>query len=336
MSKDFNQLTTRGQARRLRALAFNALQHYAIEIKKVSLLSNEYNCIFRVDTRNGQRYILRICLPTEESALTVPLETWWLHTLQHETSLQVLSPIPTSSGELFCTAHAPGIPEARVCVLFTWVKGKDLEQTPTPKNWHAFGRYTAQLHQHAQQLSIPHALYLRTYNKVFPFKEPTVLFDEQSQKRFSPGLCLLLIEAKDRVQKTLEALTKDESFRTHLLHGDLHHWNVKVYRGQIAAIDFEDLMVGYPIQDIAITMYYMIEHDAYSELFAAYKEGYEEILSWPWELELMDTFIAGRILVLLNGVCQSPLQSKQDALQDFFQRCERRLTRILHSGTLSG
>ena len=55
---------------------------------------------------------------------------------------------------------------------------------------------------------------------------------------------------------TQEAITRlqasGEPLR--LLHGDLHPWNVRSYRGVLSPIDFEDLMLGWPVQDIATTL----------------------------------------------------------------------------------
>ena len=53
-------------------------------------------------------------------------------------------------------------------------------------------------------------------------------------------------EAIDRLQASAESMR--------LLHGDLHQWNVRSYRGVLSPIDFEDLMLGWPVQDIATTL----------------------------------------------------------------------------------
>ena len=45
-----------------------------------------------------------------------------------------------------------------------------------------------------------------------------------------------------------------------ILHNDLHQWNVRIYRGRLSPIDFEDLMWGWPVQDIATTLYYHLDN----------------------------------------------------------------------------
>jgi hypothetical protein len=36
-----------------------------------------------------------------------------------------------------------------------------------------------------------------------------------------------------------------------ILHGDLHQWNESISRGLFSPIEFEDLTMGGPVQDIA-------------------------------------------------------------------------------------
>ena len=61
--KSFSTLTVLGQARRLRTLALNALQSYDLDVARLRLVTNEFNGIFRVDTTDGQKFILRVTLP---------------------------------------------------------------------------------------------------------------------------------------------------------------------------------------------------------------------------------------------------------------------------------
>ena len=61
--KAYTALTVRGQARRLRALAWDALRHYALDVRRLRLVTNDFNGIFRLDTVQGDRFILCVTLP---------------------------------------------------------------------------------------------------------------------------------------------------------------------------------------------------------------------------------------------------------------------------------
>ena len=61
--KPYHALTERGQARRLRSLALNALGQYDLQVTRVSLVSNDLNGIFRLDVQGGRNTSCRVTLP---------------------------------------------------------------------------------------------------------------------------------------------------------------------------------------------------------------------------------------------------------------------------------
>ena len=70
-------------------------------------------------------------------------------------------------------------------------------------------------------------------------------------------------------------------------------------------IDFEDIMLGYPIQDIAVTFYYGNDRKDYHDLCEAYREGYITIRSWPVESqEQIDVLGAARAAMFINYVAR--------------------------------
>ena len=105
-------------------------------------------------------------------------------------------------------------------------------------------------------------------------------------------------------------------------------------RGRLTALDFEDVMWGWPIQDLGTTMYYLHLREDYEPLLAAFRLGYEEVRPWPDRTGSdLATFIAGRALVLGNDIgLLEATDSEQgifysDAV-DWFDRAERRLDQL--------
>ncbi len=327
--RHYDELTTLGRARRLRVLAERALEEYDLVPTGLRLLTNDTNGIFRVDTAGGERYVIRVGLAGHigHSSDEVRAETEWLAALAAETDLLVPRPLPTRSGEPMAVAAAPGVPEPRNCVVFTWLDGRLLADRLTRGNVAALGRYVAELHRHG-------AAYVPTagpgaprYDRVFPFDEPVVLFEDRVAP---PGLRAMFEEAAERVESLLGRVGTTPA---RLLHGDLHSWNVKVFRGRIAVFDFEDLMWGWPVQDLATTLYYFHGMPEYQALRGALADGYREGGGvWPDD-EDIDTFMAGRSLVLANDVLLTPEWSEEIA--PFFARSERRLEALLHGGSFA-
>ena len=143
--------------------------------------------------------------------------------------------------------------------------------------------------------------------------------------------------AAERVEAAIARLHATGPMR--LLHGDLHVWNVLVHRGQLAAIDFEDLMWGWPIQDIGTALYYLYHRPDFAAVRSTASAGATS--EWPRGRRpnpaTWSTFIAGRALVLANDVLQMPPQTLGDLdVPEFFARAERRLRAILDGGAFRG
>jgi Ser/Thr protein kinase RdoA (MazF antagonist) len=329
--KAFNDLTNRGQALRLRRMALVALKRYDLEVRQVRLVSNDLNGIFRVDTTRGQKFVLRVCLPQGGHSLEeIRSEMVWLAALRRDTNLGVPEPLATRSGELVTTVQVEGVPEPRHCVAFGWVPGPDLADRLTLENVGKMGELSARLHAYAATFQPPEGFQIKTSDSVCPFGDPVILFDRAHRELVPPGRRELFQDAWNRVEDTLDRLYRDRGL-VRVLHHDFHQWNVKVYRGKLYALDFEDLMWGFPVQDIAITFYYWQDRKDFAALREAFRQGYTRLGQWPEQVPgEIDTLIAGRGLDLANFVVQDPNPDWQRQAPSFVERTERRLRALGH------
>lgn len=328
--KPWHELTRPGRLRRLHALARGALEAYGLESAEVVLLAEDLNAVYSVRCADGRRYALRVGTagPIGHSVDQVRCELAWLQALASDTDLAVPVPVPTTSGELLSVVQGAGVPDPRTCVLFGWLPGIRLKGHLTPANLEAYGSLAAALHEHAARFAPGSDLHPLTYDRVFPFDEPVVLFDRGV---LAGDRRALFREAAALVDAAVDRLREEEPPR--FLHGDLHVWNVLVHRGVAAAIDFEDLLMGWPVQDLGISLYYLHMRPGYGDLLAAFRSGYEALAPWPERARReIETFIAGRALVLANDV--ELLRRAGDEVDDaaFFDRAEARLRTILAGG----
>jgi len=327
---DFYALTEQGRARRLRKVVSAALENYPLDFARLRLITNSQNGVFRLDARDGKKYVMRVCLPQSQAREGIQLETAWLEALQRDTDLLLPSPIPTHSGELYCQVSAPGVPEARYCVLFSWVPGRTLDEGLNLENMQRFGALAARLHQHAVTFQPPAELKIRyRYDRIFPFDEPVLLFEPGFTHLLPPPRLEIFRYAFDRVRQAIERL-KASGEPMRLLHGDLHRWNVKVFRRRLGVLDFEDMMLGWPVQDIGTTLLYFYGDEDYLSNREAFQDGYLSVTPWPETVEgEVDTFIAGRNLVLANTVLQESIPEWKEMTPRYFARVERRLRALL-------
>ena len=103
--KAYTDLTPRGQARRLRRVVFAALEEYDLDVTQVRLITNLFNAIFRIDTADGARYVMRVCRadkgPTHLTQLRS--EMMWLAALRKDARLAVPEPVRTRGGSFTTT-----------------------------------------------------------------------------------------------------------------------------------------------------------------------------------------------------------------------------------------
>lgn len=304
--RPFSTLTERGQALRLRRMALAALSHYDLSLKKVTLVANHLNAIFRVDTEEGETYALRISEPTWRTDDELQLELHWLQALAQETTISVPKLFLNTERQLITSVSCEGVPEARRAVLMSWVRGHMLSERLTPQNYTKFGALAAQLHEHAATWVIPPDLNIHIRNSLYVRGETDELH-EGNRELFPEQGYAIFEHVREQVQQAYARLYQDGQ-GVRIIHADLHQENVKVFHGTLHPFDFEDVILGYPVQDIAQTFYDLLffsslDNRKYQLLREAFIQGYSSYLPWPEAYAgQIDTFMAGQQLWRTNFV----------------------------------
>jgi Ser/Thr protein kinase RdoA (MazF antagonist) len=304
--KPYDELTTRGKLRRLRSLSLKALEEYHLQVKRLKFLAIETNTMFRVDAEDGERYVLRIYSDEETTLRDNLAEMFWLNALRRDTDLNVTEPVVRRDGGYVTVVNAPGVPGERRCALFRWIPGRCLVYYLSPEKYYQLGRIMAKLHDHAESLELPADIQPKRWERVFYYPdEPVVYSSAEYRHLFSSEQITVLDEVVRRADRLFEDLYADERGRI-LIHGDLHFWNVHVYRGELYMMDFEDVMLGYPVQDVAITLYYGRDREDYDALCGAFSEGYTSLRQWPVERSgQLETLMAARKAMFINYVARA-------------------------------
>jgi len=334
--KPFHELTHRGQARRLRPHAARLLDSFGISPARLRQLTAATNVVFRVDCADGRRLVLRMTSPkSAHSAENVRSEIAWIRALARESEIGVPEPIPAPDGEYVRTLQAPDIPGAWHCALFMWVPGAMLDERLTLENVSRHGRLAATLHEHGRTFAPPEGFRIRRYRSLFPYAdpsvpnpEPIVLFDRCPPELMPPARLAVFREAHDRIQAEIDRLFEEAP--PQVIHNDLHAWNVKVCRRRLYALDFEDLLLGHPAQDLATTLYYYHYRENYEGILDAFRAGYETVRAWPEQRAgQLEALIAGRGILLANFVVASPDAEERAIAPEYLRRIEERLRAFL-------
>jgi Ser/Thr protein kinase RdoA (MazF antagonist) len=305
MVKSYTELTRLGKLRRMRNLAFRALSEYDLQVQRIKFLADDTNITFKVRSR-GNYYALRIYSDEETTLTENQAEVFWLNTLKRDTDLKVAEPVQRMNGDYITITKAPGIPGEKRCILFTWVPGRVLEKNLNPKNYFLLGLTMAELHDHAESLKpLPAKIQPKKWNRAFYYpNEPVVYSDPAYRDLFSDRQVEIIDQVIVHADIEFARLFADREQQI-LIHGDLHYWNVNLYHGELYIMDFEDVMLGYPVQDVAITLYYGMDRDLYPDLREAFQQGYCSRRAWPVERHgQLETLQAARSVNFVNYVAR--------------------------------
>jgi len=306
MKKRFEELTRMGKIRRLRAVVFKAMEDHDIEVDEVKFLTIETNTMFVVRARTGERFVLRIYSDEETTLKENRAELFWLTALLRDTDLKVPEPVARRNGEFISIVNVPDVPPDRRCVLFKWIPGNTLEENLNPKNYYKLLLHLKKLHEHATSLNpLPPQINPKKWDKVFYYPdEPVVYNTPEYSHLFRENDILTIDQAIVAADQVFADLFSDPDGLI-LIHGDLHFWNVHYYKGELYLIDFEDVNLGYPVQDIAVTLSYGRQRDSYQKLKEGFIKGYISMRPWPnVDDKVIPTLIIARSIMFINYVAR--------------------------------
>ena len=294
----------------MKRLAENALASYDLGEIHLTPLMHFFNTTFRVDTcpapdlnrssvaraGKGERYVIRIHRPGSQDVSTIRSELLWLLALRHDEGLVVPEPVASRTGELVTCATAPGIPEARSCVVFRWVDGRFLDARLGSQQMERVGAFMAKLHRHAEQFVPPAGFFRKRWDYQGLRNEALGTDLAQSWAHLSAEGRRVIDAVGERVQRTMRTLGEGPDVFG-LIHADFYQRNYLFSQGEVHAIDFDGCGWGYYLFDIGVAFSTLLARGDYPALRQAFLHGYRQIRSLSSEHEaLIDTFIAARLM----------------------------------------
>ena len=290
------------EAARLLPLAHSVLEKYPFRVREVAHLATHSNVMYRVVTSDGFQCVLRVGSPQSNSRSNIEYEVAWLSALNRDTELEIVAPIATSYGTLIVDAKEPESVKTRPCVLFSWVPGAPLADGAGSFGYRLLGRMSASLQQHGRGWQPPKPEGMRRWDRVFYYDEahdPVIIHDSRFDHLFDSHRR----KTVDQAIELSESVIKEEGATgfPHVVHGDLHEWNVHLSRSRLHAFDFEDVMIATPAQDVSVCLYSSRASPRKIEIRAAFRQGFEEVAPWPIQSDVqLDGLHAARQVLLMN------------------------------------
>jgi Ser/Thr protein kinase RdoA (MazF antagonist) len=308
--KAFQELTYRGQVRRLRQLADAALHQYGLADARMQLIQHGENTTFRVvtsaadsepvpDAYTANRYLLRIHRPGYQTADTIASELEWLAALRGDAGLPVPEPVPAMDGALLVTTAVSGVPGPRICSLLRWTRGRKAKTVVRPDHFAALGELMARLHAHASRWTPPPTFTRRhwDWNGLFGDSAGFNLSGEEVWSLLPSTYADLFEPVAGRMRNLMKVWGKS-SDRFGLIHADLFvggDGNVVFSRGEARAIDFDDCGLGYWAYDFATALSHWQLDDRWPTFRDALLSGYAAVRPLPErQLAQISLFMAAR------------------------------------------
>lgn len=313
--KPYEALSRAGKLRRLRELAEAALAGYDLDGARVAFYGWHTNLLYRVTTADGDQYMLRIAAPGWRTLDDLRSEAMWLDALARDADAGAPRAVAARDGEMVVQASAPGV---RAChaTLMTWVPGRLLGHYLTEGNLSRMGELFRRLHHHGATWQPPAGFTQRRFEHWLSRGEEDRLFGAEAGAgagETAPvaggGVAELpaawrrsLETVRGRVESAYAGLDRRD---LRVIHCDLWHDNIKVHRGVLRPVDFEDTVWGFRAHDIAMAMLDLLEtvgEGAYPRLLGAFRRGYGSRAEWPDDP--IEPFMAGRLLWKINWVAR--------------------------------
>lgn len=286
----FAELTSAEQVATLEPLARQIVDTYGLGEYSIESINHEFNSTFKVTTSAGAKYALRINVNSQRSEENIRAEIFWVRELSKVPGLTVPTPIANRVGEYVSSVRHELLGKNLWAVMFSWLEGQELGDDPTTEALKATGAAMALMHVASRETQLPADSELHVIEDFF--------WGGENQIALSPEIPetdrAILLGEIDRIS----AITKGLYAKTavQIIHADVHGWNV-MWDGKRASIfDFDDCAIGLPIQDLAVTLYYLDTAEQEAALF----EGYKSVSELPdyTEAELQALVLQRRIFLL--------------------------------------
>ncbi len=323
--RQFSDISRSQKLARLKTIVITALQRYDLDIDTIRFYAEHSNILYTITAKN-KKYIMKITRPGDHSFEEIISSLKWLHDVNLKTSINIMKVVPASDGSLAVKIKTPQIEEERYCSLYEWIPGRNMVQNIGKNTAVKWGAITASLHNFSETYNPWKETKVMTWNKVF-YWDREIIFSDKYKDLINPRRKEVFRKTISSVQKVLDRLYGGND-QPMLIHGDLHPDNIRRNKSSLYVIDAEDVMWGYPVQDIAIGLMYVRRRENYSEILESYRKGYSSVREWPVESHSdLWALYAGRIMMFANFILS--LEDFDEDTEETLQFYEKTFTEYL-------
>jgi len=325
-SREFATMSQRAQLAVLRPIADRASRAFGVNPVSLRCINHGFNTTYAVTDTTGAKYALRLNTHSLRDCAGLYAEQQWISALAQTTNVVVPTQLYTDAGEPFVELPFAPMHKTLVATMARWLPGRIVGARPSRHQVRHIGATMAHLHRHSAQ-------WRPTADAQFPLVNQPLMNSEDhlsgvAAHHISTEMRALLDTVRPRVAQVYAALNAHTAVQP--IHGDMHIYNVMWHNNNLAVFDFDDAGLGLPIQDVAITLYYVRDIPyAEDELWAGYHSVNPQLTVAP---EVLETLLIGRGILLLNDLLVLTNPAEAEFIPEYLRRMQLRLQYFVDTG----
>ncbi|MBN2796571.1 MAG: phosphotransferase [Clostridia bacterium] len=318
--KTMEELTRLGRIRRCRSYMIEALESYAIEVKKISFLTEATNVFYKVVDQNDEVYVMKLYEELSSNLEDSLVEINFLELVKEKTDIHVPEVVKNRYHEKITILEKAHEKYPKRVVVYKWLPGKDYEGNESLDYFKQIGKVMGTLHELTEHYVVPDHLHPKKINQVFYYAGDAPFYLKEKHKSFvTPRYKQVMETLKPILDHGLNQMYENKT--PIMIHGDFNPYNIRVKENQVYLLDFEDASLAFPVHDIAILFYYYRFDEKYLDYQKAFYEGYKSIKpDYIVQEETIEMIMAARDLNFLNYI----LEISDDPM-DYIERNLNRL-----------
>lgn len=323
---EFAQLSQRAQIAALRPVALVASRAFGVQPASLRCINHGFNTTYAVTDATGAKYALRLNTHSLRDSAGLIAEQQWITALTKAEHINVPAPLTTATGAPFVEIPFVPLHKTLIATMACWLPGRIVGAKPSREQMRHIGALTAHVHRQSAQWTPTVGAQFPLVNQLFMNSHDHL--SDAPLRVIPPEVRRLIDEVRPRIDAVYAQLNAHTPVQP--IHADLHPYNLMWHQQQLAVFDFDDAGLGLPIQDLAITSYYVRDIPyADAELWAGYHSvnPHLTIASDAFELLLM-----GRGILLLNDLLVLTTPADYEFLPEFVRRMQLRLQHFVNTG----
>lgn len=323
----FSDMNHEDQITFVQSLVPKFAREFNLEIHESELLNIGFNVAFKITTPENNVYTLRININSIKQPGELEAEAEWLQRISDTTNLKAPVPLRDKNGNSFASLYVDAFEREVLSIAYPWIEGTIPADDATRDDVFRLGQNMALLHNSSAGWS-PYRGKLPHINR--PLMNSQNHYMTEHAAVIDDSLLKVIYEYMSKSEEVHERLSSSSPLQP--IHADLHLENViNQPDGTQAIIDFDDCGVGFPLQDFAISIFYLRDKpDLEQYLF----EGYESIRAVPaFNPKDLELLLISRQLLLLNDLLTITTVEEKEFIPTYLEYTRLRFENYKETGT---